>query len=66
MDYGGFKDLTRRTASDKIWRDKSFDIAENPRYDGYQRGIASIVCKFFHKKLVLFPRLETLRFASYV
>ena len=66
MDYGDFKYLTRRTASDKIWRDKSFDIAENPRYDGYRRGIASIICKFFHKKFVLLPRLETLRRESYV
>ena len=39
MPYGDFKDLSRRTASDKILRDKAFDIAKNPKYDGYQRGL---------------------------
>ena len=48
--YGDFKDLTRRTASDKILRDKVFNIAKNPKYDGYQRGLASMVYKFFDKK----------------
>ena len=50
MAYGDFKDLTRRTAFDKIVRDKAFNIAKNPKYDGYQRGLASIVCIFFDKK----------------
>ena len=50
MAYGDFKDLKRRTASDKISRDKAFNIAKNPKYDGYQRGIASMVYKFFDKK----------------
>ena len=50
MAYGDFKDLTRRTASDKILRDKAFNIAKNPKYDGYQRGLASMVYKFFVKK----------------
>ena len=50
MAYGDFKDLKRRTASDKILRDKAFNIAKNPKYDGYQRGIASMVYKFFDKK----------------
>ena len=45
--YGDFKKLTRRTASDKILRDKAFNIAKNPKYDRYQRGLASIFCKFF-------------------
>ena len=36
MAYGDFKDLTGRTASDKILRDKAFDIAKDPKYDGYQ------------------------------
>ena len=35
MAYGDFKDLTRRTASDKILRDDAFNIAKNPKYDGY-------------------------------
>ena len=50
MTYGNFKDLTRRTASDKFLRDKAFKISKNPKYDGYQRGLASMVYKFFDKK----------------
>ena len=50
MAYGDFKDLKRRTASDKVLRDKAFNIAKNPKYDGYQRGLASIVYTFFNKK----------------
>ena len=50
MAYGDFKDLPTRTASDKILRDKAFNIAKNPKYDGYQRGLASMVYKFFDKK----------------
>ena len=53
MAYGDFKDLTRRIASDKVLRDKAFNIAKNPKYDGYQRGITSIVYKYFDKKLLL-------------
>ena len=49
MGYGDFKYLTRRTASDKVLRDKVFSIAKNPKYDGYQRGLASMVYKFFDK-----------------
>ena len=48
--YGDFKDLARRAASDKFLRDKAFNIAKNPKYDGYQRGLASMVYKFFDKK----------------
>ena len=47
MAYGDFKDLKRRTASDKTLRDKAFNIAKNPKYDGYQRGLASMLYKFF-------------------
>ena len=43
MAYGDFKDLARKTASYKVLRDKSFNIAKNPKYDGYLRGIASMV-----------------------
>ena len=50
MAYGDFKDLAKRTASDKVLRDKAFKIASNPKYDGYQRGLASMVYKFFDKK----------------
>ena len=53
MAYGDFKDLKRRTASDKILRDKAFNIAKNLKYDGYQRGIASMVYKSFEKKSAL-------------
>ena len=48
--YEDFKNLARRTASDKVLRDKAFNIAKNPKYDGYQRGLASMVYKFFDKK----------------
>ena len=50
MAYVGFKDLTRKTASDKILRDKTFNIAKNHKYNGYQRERASMVYKFFDKK----------------
>ena len=50
MAYGDFKNLSRRTVSDKILRDKAFDIAKNPKYDGYQRRPFSMVFKFFDKK----------------
>ena len=50
MAYGDFKDLTRRTASDKILRDKAFNIAKNPKYHGYQRGLTSMIYTFFDKK----------------
>ena len=50
MAYGDLKDLARRTASDKILRDKVFNIAKNPKYDGCQRGLAAMVYKFFDKK----------------
>ena len=50
MTYGDFKDLTRRTASDKILHDIAFDIAKNPKYDGYQRDLASMVYRFFDNK----------------
>ena len=50
MASGNFKDLKRRTASDKILGDKAFSTAKTPRYDGYQRGLASMVYKFSDKK----------------
>ena len=50
MAYGNFKELKRRTASDKILRDKAFNIAKNPKYDGCQRGVASMFYNFFDKK----------------
>ena len=65
MVYGDFKDLARRTASDKVLRDKKYKpckpyilnhikyIAKNLKYDGYQRGLASMVYKSFSKKSTL-------------
>ena len=50
MAYGDFKDLAKRTASDKVLGNKAFNIAKNPIYDGCQRGLASMVYKFFDKK----------------
>ena len=50
MAYGDFKDLKKRTAVDKVLRDKAFNIAKDPQYDGYQRGLASMVYKCFDKK----------------
>ena len=50
MAYGDFNDLKRRTFSDKVLRDKPFNIAKNPKYAGYQRGRASMVYKLFDKK----------------
>ena len=48
--YGDFKDLTKRTTADKVLRDKAFNIAKDLKYDGYQRGLPSMVYKFFDKK----------------
>ena len=50
MAYGDFKNLAKRTACDKLLRDKAFNIAKNPKYNGNQRGLASMVYKFFDKK----------------
>ena len=43
LTYGKYKDLNKRTQSDKVLRDKVFEIASNRKYDGYQRGLASMV-----------------------
>ena len=50
MAYGDFKDLPKRTAADKVLRDKAFKIASDQKYDGYQRRLALMVYKFFDKK----------------
>ena len=49
MACGKSKDLAKRTQSDKFLRDKAFKIASDPKYDGYQRGLASMVYNFFDK-----------------
>ena len=51
MAYGDFKDLARQTAADKVLRDKAFNIAKDPKYNGYQKGFASMVYKFFNRKI---------------
>ena len=50
MAYDKYTDLTKRTQSDKVLRNKAIEIASNLKYDGCQRGLASMVFKFFHKK----------------
>ena len=49
--YSDSKDLTKRTVADKVLKNKAFDIAKDPNYDGYQRGLASMVYKFFDSKV---------------
>ena len=50
MAYGKSKDLVKRTQSDKVLRDKAFKIASDPKHDDYQRGLVSMVYKFFDRK----------------
>ena len=52
MAYGKSKDLTKRTQLDNALRDKAFKIASDPKYDGYQRRLASMVIRFLIKNLV--------------
>ena len=51
MAYGKSKDLIKRTQSGKFLKDEAFKIVNNPNYDGYQRGLASMVYNFFDKKI---------------
>ena len=53
MAYGNFKDLPRETASDKILHHKAFNIAKNPKYNGYQVDLASMVYHFMIKDLLV-------------
>ena len=50
--YSKLKDLAKRTQPDKILRDKAFETASNPKYDGYQTRLASMVYKFLIISLV--------------
>ena len=50
MAYGKSKGLVKRTQLDKVLRNKAFKFASDPKYDGYQKGLASIVYKFFDRK----------------
>ena len=49
--YSDSQDLTKRTVADKILKNKAFDIAKDPKYDGYQRRLASMVYNFFDSKV---------------
>ena len=49
MAYGKSKKIAKRTQSDKVLTDKAFKIASDPKYNGYQRGLASMFYKFFDK-----------------
>ena len=49
MSYGKYKDLAKRTELDKVLRDKAFKIASNSKYDGYQKGLVSMVFRTFDK-----------------
>ena len=51
--YGDFRNLPTKTASDKALRGKTFDIAKNPKYDGYQKDLAAMVHKNFDKRSLL-------------
>ena len=53
IEQNRIKDLIRTAASDNILRDKAFNIAKNPKYDVYQRSLASMVYKFFDKNSAL-------------
>ena len=64
MVYGDFKGLARRTSFAKVLRGIAFYIAKNPKYDAYQRGLASIVYKFFDKrsqKEVVLMSMQTIK-----
>ena len=50
MAYGDFEDLSRKLSADKILHNKTFNIAKNSKYDGYQGGLVSVVYIFFDKK----------------
>ena len=50
MAFGDFKDLKKRTIADKVLRDKAFKTGSDQKHDGYQRGLASMLYKFFDKK----------------
>ena len=50
MPYGDFTNLPRKTVSDKVICDKAFNITKNPKYDGYQHGLTSMIHKYFDKK----------------
>ena len=60
MVCGYFKDLPRTTSLDRVLRYKAFNIAKNLKYYGYQRGLLSMVYKFFEKNLLVLILLVVL------
>ena len=58
MAYEDFKDLNRRTFANKVLRDKAFNITKDPKYDKYQRGLASVVYILIKKRLVAVLKME--------
>ena len=64
MAYGDLKDLSRRTASEKISRNKAFNIAKNPKYDRYQSGIASMVFTLFDRKMAAVLKMRICQTSS--
>ena len=58
MAYEDFKDLNRRTFADKVLRDKAFNITKDPKYDKYQRGLASVFYILIKKRLVAVLKME--------
>ena len=58
MAHGDFEDLNRRAAADKVLCDKPFNIAKDPKCDGYQQRLASIVYKLIKKLLVVVLKMR--------
>ena len=59
MAYRDFKDLAKKTASDNVLRGKAFNLAKNPKYDRYQKGLAFMLISFLKKKSALFADKST-------
>ena len=64
MAFRYFKGLARRTASDEILRDKAFNIAKNPKCDEFERGLASMVYKFFDKNSKIYGIIQNQQLAE--
>ena len=64
MAFRYFKGLARRTASDEVLRDKAFNIAKNPKCDEFERGLASMVYKFFDKNSKIYGIIQNQQLAE--
>ena len=64
MAFQYFKGLARRTASDEVLRDKAFNIAKNPKCDEFERGLASMVYKFFDKNSKIYGIIQNQQLAE--